>query len=101
MVNRQEKCTEHSDLCSQKPWCYDKHIFNPGCIGKVVGKELRASYAIFEADKNGYSLTPHYVEYDTEAVIEQLYNLNFPTPEFMAQFYRGDYVPMREREERY
>lgn len=75
-----------------------KHIFNPGAIGKPIGKELRASYAILEADEKGYSLTPHYVEYDTEAVIEQFYTLNYPTPEFIAEFYRGDYVPMWERE---
>ena len=84
--------------CVQERQIKGKCIFNPGSIGKPVGTDVRATYAILEADEKGYSLRPYSVEYDAQAVIEQYHQVNFPTPEFMAQFYRGDYVPMWERE---
>ena len=83
----------------QERFIEDKHIIGLGCIGKPIGKELRASYAILDADETGYSITHHYVTYDTEAFIQQLYDVHFPTPTFLEQFYRGEYVPKWEREE--
>lgn len=75
-----------------------KHIFNPGCIGKPTDTDVRATYAILEADENGYSITPHFVEYNIEPVIEQLYQFKYPTPDYVTQFYRGDVVPPWEEE---
>jgi len=76
----------------------NKRLFNPGCVGKPIGKELRASYAILDADDRGYSLTPYYVEYDTEAFLAQLHQVNFPTPSYMEKFYRGNHVPPWDRQ---
>lgn len=82
----------------QERFIKDKHIIGLGSIGKPIGKELRASYAILDADETGYTITQHYAEYDTEAFIQQLYEVHYPTPTFLEQFYRGEYVPKWERE---
>lgn len=74
-----------------------KHIVNVGCIGKPVGTELRASYAILDADEQGYTITMHFVAYDTEAFLARLREVYFPTPEYMETYYRGQFVPTWER----
>jgi predicted phosphodiesterase len=77
----------------------DKRIINPGCIGKPVGLDTRATYAIVNADEMTYDVCQYYVEYDTEAVIQQLYDLGYPGADFMTQFYRGEYIPEWQRSE--
>ena len=74
-----------------------KHIFNPGSIGKPVGTDVRASYAILDADEQGYSISAHYVEYDTEACIRQLKTRHYPDASDLKKRFKGKYVPAWER----
>lgn len=76
-----------------------KHIINPGCIGKPVGVETRASYAILTVQGTAYDVQLHYVPYNTEAVIQQLVDVGYPGAAYMEQFYRGKYVPEWQRNE--
>lgn len=70
-----------------------KHIINPGCIGKPVGADTRASYAILTVQEATYDVQQHYVAYDTDAVIQQMVDVGYPGAAYMQQFYRGEYVP--------
>ena len=59
----------------------------------MVGSEIVARYAILESDESSYEVTFHKTTYDVDAVIEQIYQVNHPTPEYLAHFYRGEFVP--------
>ena len=71
----------------------DKHIVNPGCIGKPITTNPNATYTLLTADEKGYVITQHQVEYDMNAVIADLYSKRYPGADYMAHFYRGEYVP--------
>ncbi len=71
----------------------EKRIINPGCVGKPVGLDTRATYVILNVRETTYDVQRYYVTYDTEAVIQQLYDVSYPGADYMKQFYRGEYVP--------
>ncbi|GAB5493590.1 MAG: metallophosphoesterase family protein [Phototrophicaceae bacterium] len=81
----------------QERFINDKHIICVTSIGKNIGKNPRAGYAILESDETGYTVTLHDVEFDTDKAIQQLYDVHFPTPSFLEKFYRGNFVPPWER----
>ena len=70
-----------------------KHIINPGAVGNPVSNEIVARYVILESDESSFEVTFHKASYDVDAVIEQIYHVNHPTPEYLAHFYRGEFVP--------
>jgi predicted phosphodiesterase len=70
-------------------------VFNPGSVSNQFPPDLRASYAILDADASGYRLEHRRVEYDRAAVIAELKRVRHPTFEYIAGFMRGDHTPPR------
>jgi predicted phosphodiesterase len=59
------------------------HLVEVGSVSNPRG-DLRASYALLEADASGYQVTLHRVAYDTEAVIRAIQEHHFfPNPDWL------------------
>jgi hypothetical protein len=54
---------------------------------------LEASYALLEADSIGYNLQTRYVDYDRQAVINELQRVKHPTVDFLTKMLRGELLP--------
>jgi len=65
-------------------------VVNPGSISNPFPPDLRASYAILEADENGYEISHRRVDYDREAVIKAVQDVNHPALEYITRFMRGE-----------
>jgi predicted phosphodiesterase len=65
------------------------HILNPGSISNPRPPVLEASYAILDANKDGYKIEHRKVEYDREQVIRQMQALNHPGADFVIRHMRG------------
>jgi putative phosphoesterase len=68
-------------------------IFNLGSVSNPMRERLEASYALLEADEQGYELELRYVDYDHEEVIRELERVKHPTKEFLTAFMRGEIIP--------
>lgn len=68
-------------------------VFNLGSISNPMKPRVEASYAILEADASGYNLQLRYVDYDRQAVIEELQRVKHPTADFLTKFIRGEMRP--------
>ncbi|GAC1672146.1 MAG: metallophosphoesterase family protein [Ktedonobacteraceae bacterium] len=68
-------------------------VLNLGSVSNPMKPRLQASYAVLEADSTGYKLQPRYVDYNNQAVIEELRRVKHPTADFLAQFMRGEISP--------
>ncbi|MFC1997647.1 metallophosphoesterase family protein [Chloroflexota bacterium] len=66
-----------------------KRIINPGSVSNHVGPDVRASYAILEADENGCEVEFFRVGYDHEKVIDRLEQIKHPARRFIKQHLRG------------
>ncbi len=65
-------------------------IINPGCVSNSQsGPDLRAAYAVLEADDHGYVITFHKVEYDVAAAIELTRQSRNPGAAFNLRFLSG------------
>ena len=67
-----------------------KHIINPGSISNPFGEDVRASYAMLDANSTGYTIELLRVDYDQKAVIEILENIQHPARKFISKFLRGE-----------
>jgi|SRR5688572_8894567 len=65
-------------------------VVNPGSISNPLPPDLRASYAILEAHKNGYTIRHRRVDYDREAVIKAVQEVNHPAFEYITRFMKGE-----------
>ena len=65
-------------------------VVNPGSISNPFPPDLRASYAILEADENGYDISHRRVDYDREAVIKAVQEVNHPAVEYITRFMKGE-----------
>ncbi len=65
-------------------------VINPGSISNPFPPDLRACYAILEADEGGYTVQQRRVEYDREAVIEAVRQVNHPALDYIERFMRGE-----------
>jgi predicted phosphodiesterase len=68
-------------------------VVNLGSVSNPMRSRLEASYALLEADAVGYHLQLRYVDYDRQAVIEELQRIKHPTADFLAKFMRGELLP--------
>lgn len=80
----------------------DVRVVNVGSVSNPLPGEsdVRASYALLEADCAGHRVTLHRVGYDAEAVVRAIGASHFfPNPEWLARrFARGTPLPgARER----
>jgi diadenosine tetraphosphatase ApaH/serine/threonine PP2A family protein phosphatase len=76
---------------------FGQHLVNLGCIGMPTLPDLRASYALLQADSYGYQLQLRQVEYDRQAVIAAFERSSNPSKGYMQAFYRGELPCIWER----
>jgi predicted phosphodiesterase len=72
---------------------YDVRIVNLGSVSNPLAPDLRASYALIEADEAGYRLEQRRVDYDHQAVIAALAAAGHPAGDFVARYQRGEQRP--------
>lgn len=65
-------------------------VVNPGSISNPFPPDLRASYAILRADENGYEIDHRQVDYNREAVIRAVKEVDHPAYEYITRFMRGE-----------
>jgi predicted phosphodiesterase len=65
-------------------------VVNPGSVSNPFPPDLRAGFAILEADSNGYKIDHRRVDYDREAVIKAAREVNHPAFEYITRFMKGE-----------
>jgi predicted phosphodiesterase len=75
---------------------YDIRVVNLGSVSNQPAPDLRASYALIEADAAGYRLEQRRVEYDHAAVIAAVDAVRLPNADFVARYQRGEHRPAWE-----
>ncbi len=75
-------------------WVIDRRvagvrILNPSSISDPFMPDLQAGYMLLEADISGYRVQARRVDYDREAVVKQLHQLQHPGRSFVSRFMRG------------
>ena len=68
-------------------------LVNPGSVSNAPAADLRASYAVIEADESGHQITFHRVEYDLEAAIAAVRAVHHPVSDFLIHFLEGKWTP--------
>jgi predicted phosphodiesterase len=68
-------------------------VVNLGSVSNPMRSRLEASYALLEADSVGYNVQMRYVDYDRQAVIDELQRVKHPTVDFLAKMLRGELLP--------
>jgi predicted phosphodiesterase len=69
-----------------------RRVINLGSVSNPVTPGLQASYALLEADAQGYRVQLWRVEYDREAVIKAIEQARHPTPSFLIGLMRGERI---------
>ena len=81
-------CVGHFHLALDRT--YDQQrIINPGAVSNNFAPDLRAAYAILNANTQGYSIFHHRVDYDRAAVAERVRRSSNPGAGFMLQLLEG------------
>jgi len=65
-------------------------VVNPGSVSNPFPPDLRASYAILEADAQGYHIQHRRVDYDRDAVIQAVKDVNHPALDYIERFMKGE-----------
>jgi putative phosphoesterase len=65
-------------------------VVNPGSVSNPFPPDLRASYAVLETDEQGYAIHHRRVDYDRQAVIEAVQEVNHPALDYIERFMRGE-----------
>ena len=65
-------------------------VINPGPVSNPLAPDLRASYAILEADHHHVRVVHRRVEYDHRAVIEAVQRSHHPAARFIIDHQRGN-----------
>lgn len=68
-------------------------VINPGGVSNPSPPDLRASYALLEADARGYVVTFRRVEFDRAAVLAEIDRVCHPAAGYLRQFMLGQYRP--------
>lgn len=69
------------------------HLVNLGSVSNPKAPDLRASYALLEANETGYTIVLHSVTYDLQAVIAALDAVQQPGRAYISKFMRGEIWP--------
>ena len=70
------------------------HVVNVGCVSNPLPPDLRACYALLDADEAGYRIQHRRVDYDREAVIEITKRVRYPNARFIIDHLRGKHPPL-------
>jgi predicted phosphodiesterase len=71
-------------------WVNDRHVVNVGSVSNPLPPDLRASYAIIDADETGYEIQTRSVAYDREAVIAAIQRIRHPGAGYIVRCMRGE-----------
>jgi predicted phosphodiesterase len=65
-------------------------VVNPGCVSNPLPgvDDIRAGWALLDADERGYSVALRRVDYDHAAYMEELRRVHHPAAEFIARLQR-------------
>jgi diadenosine tetraphosphatase ApaH/serine/threonine PP2A family protein phosphatase len=69
-----------------------RRVINLGSVSNPVTPGLQATYALLEADTQGYRIQLRRVDYDREAVIKAIEQARHPTPSFLIGLMRGERI---------
>lgn len=69
-------------------------VVNLGSVSNPMMPDLCAKYTVLESDAQGYRLEHRRVDYDRDAVIQQLARVYHPASEYIARFMRGEQKPV-------
>lgn len=69
-----------------------KYIINPGCVSNSIDGDVRASYALIDANEHGLWVEHYRVEYDYLSVIDTLRRIQHPAAEFITRRLRGQVI---------
>jgi predicted phosphodiesterase len=72
---------------------YDVRVVNLGSLSNPLAPDVRAKYALIEADASGYRLEQRQVDYDHAAVIAAVEASGYPTPGLVVAHQRGERRP--------
>ncbi len=72
-------------------------VINPGSVSNPFPPDLRAKYAVLEADTKSYRIEQRYVDYDHAAVIDHVRRLRHPTADFIERHMLGQIIPPWDR----
>ena len=65
-------------------------VVNPGSVSNPFPPDLRASYAILEGDESGYTIEHRRVDYDRNAVVKAVQEVNHPSAEYVFKLMKGE-----------
>jgi len=68
-------------------------VVNLGSVSNPVPPDLRATYAILEADRSGYEITSRRVEYNHHAVMAAVERVRHPAADYIIRLMRGQHQP--------
>jgi len=74
-------------------------VVNLGSVSNPFPPDLRASYVLLEADRDGYKLEHRYVDYDHQAVIAALRRVHHPAAEYISNYQVGKNLPGWQQKE--
>jgi putative phosphoesterase len=66
------------------------HVVNPGSVGNPQIPSLRATYAVLEADEDGYRVEHRAVAYDKRLAEQKAREAQHPQVDFIVSFLRGE-----------
>ena len=65
-------------------------VVNPGSVSNPFPPDLRASYAVLEADGQQYTIHHRRVDYDRDAVVQAVREVNHPALDYVERFMKGE-----------
>ena len=71
----------------------DRRAINVGSVSNSQPPDLHASYVVLESDRSGYQIEFKRVDYDREAVVDQLIQLRHPARDWIIKHFRGQHTP--------
>jgi predicted phosphodiesterase len=85
-------CTGHTH------WAMDRRygavrVVNVSSVSNPHANDVRASYAVIDAERGGYTVTLRRVAYDCAAVIAEIERSGHPAGEFIAAHFRAERHP--------
>jgi hypothetical protein len=69
------------------------HLVGVGSVSNAFPPDLRAAYGLLSFDRSGYRFEHRRVDYEREAVIQQLQQSSYPGADFVIRLMRGEIFP--------
>lgn len=97
-------CDADLVLVGHTHWPLDRQVggvrvVNPGTTTYPWAPDLRASYALIEADESQHSVSLHRVAFDVESVIQSIReSAYYPNPEWLVERYTNRRRPPWDQE---